>query len=593
MDFKKQLTYLNVLGIPFRIAPVEAIFHILHSAVSLVVVPVRILLTAYFIDTALSVVTNNYDASRIIMPLVAIGVFSVYNYILSPVTEILNARVSVKARLKLRVPFLEKRVRLEYKHIENPETKDLLSRVWDNPEGQLSNALNNLLHLFIVVGTVASQSIILLVNAPLAGGMLLVCSIPMFMIALKAGKYRYQAQREYSMEQRRAWDVSWYLWAPQVADERNMFGFTDCINDKFCEFSEISRKAMLKVDALWFIRSRISAVLMGLLSAIGLFILAPAVVAGNLSVGFFIALQTALFGSISHLAWGLPFAFTQIAKEREFIKDVNDFFKLSETADAETLPADTPFDFESLELRDVSFKYPGSEKLILNKLSLKIEKNKHYSIVGVNGAGKTTLTKLITRLYDDYTGEILLNGKSLKKWSMSQIKSCFCALFQDFSRYDITVAENVCMGKINGASEEEVDSALELSGFDKESSHLKDGKDTLLGKTHDTGIDLSGGQWQSLAFARAILSPSPVKILDEPTAALDPMAEKNMYARFESISQNSTTIFISHRLASAKLADVIFVIDEGNVKEEGSHLELLSMGGIYSEMFKNQQSWYQ
>jgi ATP-binding cassette subfamily B protein len=558
-----------------------------------VVVPVRILLTAYFIDTALSVVTNNYDASRIIMPLVAIGVFSVYNYILSPVTEILNARVSVKARLKLRVPFLEKRVRLEYKHIENPETKDLLSRVWDNPEGQLSNALNNLLHLFIVVGTVASQSIILLVNAPLAGGMLLVCSIPMFMIALKAGKYRYQAQREYSMEQRRAWDVSWNLWAPQVADERNMFGFTDCINDKFCEFSEISRKAMLKVDALWFIRSRISAVLMGLLSAIGLFILAPAVVAGNLSVGFFIALQTALFGSISHLAWGLPFAFTQIAKEREFIKDVNDFFKLSETADAETLPADTPFDFESLELRDVSFKYPGSEKLILNKLSLKIEKNKHYSIVGVNGAGKTTLTKLITRLYDDYTGEILLNGKSLKKWSMSQIKSCFCALFQDFSRYDITVAENVCMGKINGASEEEVDSALELSGFDKESSHLKDGKDTLLGKTHDTGIDLSGGQWQSLAFARAILSPSPVKILDEPTAALDPMAEKNMYARFESISQNSTTIFISHRLASAKLADVIFVIDEGNVKEEGSHLELLSMGGIYSEMFKNQQSWYQ
>ncbi|MDR0272110.1 MAG: ATP-binding cassette domain-containing protein, partial [Clostridiales bacterium] len=120
----------------------------------------------------------------------------------------------------------------------------------------------------------------------------------------------------------------------------------------------------------------------------------------------------------------------------------------------------------------------------------------------------------------------------------------------------------------------------------------KNGKNTLLGKTHEDGVDLSGGQWQRLAFARAILSPAPVKILDEPTAALDPVAESQVYAQFESISRNSTTIFISHRLASAKLADVIFVIDEGKVKEQGSHAELMTQNGIYAEMFESQQSWY-
>jgi len=593
MEFNNKLTYLQSLCIPFRIAPIEATFHLLQGLLNLVVAPVKILLTAYFIDTALYVVTHNYGANRIILPLIAIGVFSVYNYVLSPIKGLFNTSMKIKSRIKLRVPFLEKRSRLEYKHIENPKTQDLLNRVWSNPEEQLSGALNNLINLIVIVGTVASQVIVLIMNAPLAGGILLVFSTPLYIMAVKAGKYRYQAQRDYTLEQRRSWYASWCIWSRHTADERNMFGFTDYLNDMYYRFSETGRKAMLKVDTRWFVRSRASAVLLGVLSAIGLFIMAPAVEAGYMSVGIFIVLQTALFSSINQLAWSLPVALTQIAQEREFIKDINIFFGLSETPDAESLPTETQFNFESLELKDVSFKYPGTEKLILNKLSLKIENGKHYSFVGINGAGKTTITKLITRLYDEYTGEILLNGKPLKEWTMPQIKSCFCALFQDFALYDITVKENVCLGKTNGASDDEIDRALELSGFNKKSKNLKDGKNTLLGKTYDAGIDLSGGQWQSLVLARAILSPSPVKILDEPTAALDPMAESQVYAQFESLSRDFTTIFISHRLASAKLADVIFVIDNGNVKEEGCHEELMNKRGIYAEMFESQQSWYQ
>jgi len=320
--------------------------------------------------------------------------------------------------------------------------------------------------------------------------------------------------------------------------------------------------------------------------------MAPAVEAGTLSVGMFISLQGVLFMSINWLGWGLPHHFREFSRQREFLKDINEFLELSEVPDADSLPCEPPPVFESLEFRDVSFTYPGTEKLILNKLSITMEAGKHYAFVGVNGAGKTTLTKLITRLYDNYEGEILLNGKSLRDWPLAKIKACFCALFQDFARYDITVAENAAIGKANGASDEEISKAIELSGFDSTAEELKDGINTLLGKTHDDGIDLSGGQWQRLAFARAIISPAPVKILDEPTAALDPVAESQVYAQFEAISREFTTIFISHRLASAKLADTIFVIEGGKVTEQGSHEELMQAKGMYAEMFESQQSWY-
>ena len=159
---------------------------------------------------------------------------------------------------------------------------------------------------------------------------------------------------------------------------------------------------------------------------------------------------------------------------------------------------------------------------------------------------------MLTRLYDNYEGEILLNGQSLRDVPMARVKSTFCTLFQDFATYDITVAENTFIGKMTGASEDEIDHALKLSGFEIIANNLMQGKHTLLGKTHKEGIDLSGGQWQRLAFSRAIISSSPVKILDEPTASLDPIAESLMYANFDSISRGFTTIFISHRLASAK-----------------------------------------
>jgi len=592
MDLSKKLTFRGALALPFRMAPMATAALIIHRLVSMAIAPLNVLVVAYFINTALVVVAEGYGTNRIVMPLVAMAAFSVYEYMTKPLEQLLNTHLAIKTRLMLRVPFLEKRVRLEYKHAENANTVDLLNRVWNNPDGQISEVLSNISGFIWIIFSTASYAIILLVNAPLAGSILLVLSVPVFFIAIKAGKAQYQANREANLDHRYASVISWMLTARDTVAERNLFGYTDHLAEKFEHHYEANRIHIFKARVLWFVRSKASAILLGLLSAASLFIMAPSVANGSLSVGLFISLQVALFSAIGMVGWGLPHCFQQIAVQREFIKDVNKFLELSEIEDAEALPVELPPDFESLEFKNVSFTYPGTEKVILDNLSLTIEKGKHYAFVGVNGAGKTTLTKLITRLYDDYTGEILLNGKPLREWTLPEIKACFCALFQDFARYDITVAENVAIGKINGATDAEIDYALDMSGFEKTAAELKDGKDTLLGKTHEAGIDLSGGQWQRLAFARAIISPAPVKILDEPTAALDPVAESQMYAQFESISRGFTTIFISHRLASAKLADTIFVLENGKVAEQGSHEELMAANGIYAEMFESQQSWY-
>jgi ATP-binding cassette subfamily B protein len=586
------MTYPRALSLPFRVIPVYTLLGLVQQFIGLAIAPISVLVTAYFIDTALLVVGQGLGASRIVPPLVALGAFQVYNYLLWPLLGLANTKGRMKTQLKMRVPLVEKRARLEYKHLENNQTVDLLSRVWNNPEGQLSGMFGTLTQFLTQMGITVSYAVILLAHAPLAGSVLIVLSVPMFWMAIKAGKENYQTSRDVSERNRHTGTIGWYIQGREPAGERNLFGYAPTLTKKYFAGFEDARKWQLRINALWFARSKSASIILGLLSTGALFMLAPSVADGSLSVGLYIALLGALFSTVNNMGWSLPYYFQRFTTEREYLKEFNQFLELTEAKDSEALPTTPPPAFEKLEFKNVSFTYPGTEKVILNGLNLTIENGKHYSFVGVNGAGKTTITKLITRLYDDYTGEILLNGKELREWEIPDIKGIFCALFQDFVRYDITVAQNAAIGKANGTLPEEIDNALHLSGFDTKAETLKNGKDTLLGKTHEDGIDLSGGEWQRLAFARAIISPAAVKILDEPTAALDPVAESQVYEQFESMSRGFTTIFISHRLASAKMADVIYVLDGGKVAELGNHNDLMRRRGLYAEMFESQRGWY-
>lgn len=243
--------------------------------------------------------------------------------------------------------------------------------------------------------------------------------------------------------------------------------------------------------------------------------------------------------------------------------------------------------------RNVSFTYPGTETSVLNGINIELHQGEHLSVVGLNGAGKTTFIKLLCRLYDPTEGEILLDGVNIKEYDYNQYMNLFSPVFQDFKLFGFSIRENIVL---DGAySEEEVNAIAERVGLLEKINSLEHGADTILFKAFDeNGIEPSGGEQQKLAIARALFKKAPVVILDEPTAALDPVAEYDIYRQFDTLVGGKTAIYISHRLSSCRFCDRIAVFSEGRIKEYGTHWELAGIkNGIYAGMFAEQAQYYQ
>ncbi len=240
----------------------------------------------------------------------------------------------------------------------------------------------------------------------------------------------------------------------------------------------------------------------------------------------------------------------------------------------------------------MSFSYPNTGVKVLDNVSITLHSGEKLSVVGLNGAGKTTFIKLLCRLYDTDSGEILLDGVNIKSYDYDDYMKLFAVVFQDFRLLAFSVDENVLLGKEEPP--EVVDSLLEKVGLDEKVKSLPNGRDTMMFKMFDKeGVELSGGEQQKLAIARALYKDAPVVILDEPTAALDPVAEYEIYKQFDELVGGKTAVYISHRLSSCKFCDHIAVFYEGTIKEFGTHDELLRrQDGLYAEMFKAQAQYY-
>jgi ATP-binding cassette subfamily B protein len=314
---------------------------------------------------------------------------------------------------------------------------------------------------------------------------------------------------------------------------------------------------------------------------------------GEFSIGTLTFLAGS-FRRLSTLLEGFLSGFSTVAGQALYLDDLFSFFEIEPEITSPPNPRAFPNPIRAgFTFEDVGFRYPGAEHWAVRHLSFTLRAGEVLALVGENGAGKTTLVKLVTRLYDPDEGRILLDGHDLRGYDLFELRANIGVIFQDFVRFHMTAAENIAVGRIEARDDRErIVHAAEQSGADELIRKLPGGYDQIIGKRWKTGTDLSGGEWQKIAIARAYMRDAQVLVLDEPTAALDARAEYEVFRRFKELAAGKMALLISHRFSSVRMADRIVVLGEGLLEAIGTHEELLAQGGQYKELFELQAAGY-
>jgi ATP-binding cassette subfamily B protein len=311
------------------------------------------------------------------------------------------------------------------------------------------------------------------------------------------------------------------------------------------------------------------------------------------TIGVFSLVTVAIQQSSSNFQQAFSTA-SGMADQALFLTDLIAFFDMKPTVVSKPNGLSVPKPIrQGFEFQNVSFAYPGTERRVLKNFNFKLHPGERIALIGENGQGKTTVVKLITRLYDPTEGRILLDGIDLREYDLDDLHAEMGVIFQDFMRYEMTARENIAVGHVEGHhSEDDIRVAAEKSLAASVVAKLSGGYDQMLGRRFETGVDLSGGEWQRIALARAYLRDAQLLILDEPTAALDAKSELEVFERFAELTQDKMALLISHRFSTVRMADRIVVLAGGQLVEEGNHKQLMAIGGRYAEMFEMQAASY-
>ncbi len=460
--------------------------------------------------------------------------------------------------------------------------------------------LNILTRTFAIISTTIELVgyIVVMATAPglsYAVWVILAISIPNAIINFIYRRKNFRYMRFRSKERRQMNYYSDVLVNKDMAKEVRLLGLSDTFISRYMEvFSEYYRGVRRLI-----LHESVLHVMFGILTVVtNLYFyahIARDVFAGTLLIGDY-TLYTAAILSIANCVSSLITQSATIYEGTLFIDNLMAFMKEEKTV----VPSVTPprsvarGTSHTIEFCNVSFRYPGTDRDVLKNVNMKFSADETVVLVGLNGAGKTTLIKLLTRLYDPSEGVILLDGYDIREYDVKQLYGIFGIVFQDYGRYAVSVGENIAFGDISREYDaQRVRGSAQKSDADAFIRELPDSFDTPLMRIFEkNGIELSGGQWQKIGIARAFYADSDILILDEPTSALDPIAEKAVFDQFDSLRENKMTIFVSHRLSSATDADVIVVLEHGEIVEMGSHDELMHKKGRYHTLFTVQAEKY-
>jgi ATP-binding cassette subfamily B protein len=482
--------------------------------------------------------------------------------------------------------------RLDLANYEDPLFHDKLERARVQATDRLGmvQQLGRLVQQVITTVTLAAS---ILLFSPWLLIVLVACVIPAFLGESHFAFLGYaQAFRQTPVK--RQIDYLRFLGASKdSAKELKLFGLSKFLTDRFQQLSDdiyIQNVSLAK-------RRLLASSLLSLLTTVGYYgayaYVILETIQGKMSVGTLTFLTGAIAGASANLQMIFS-TFSSIADQSLFLTDLLHFFAVKPTVFSKpnALKAPRPIKI-GIEFRDVSFSYPGGGRPILKNLNLFLKPDERIALIGENGEGKTTIVKLLTRLYDPTFGQVLLDGVDLREYDLEDYSSNIAVIFQDFMRYDMTAWENIAVGQIGSRENlDKVELAAKKSLAEGVIKKLPRGYDQMLGRRFETGVDLSGGEWQKVALARAYLRDAQILVLDEPTAALDARSEHEVFERFAELTKGKMALLISHRFSTVKMADRIIVLERGVIAEEGRHEQLMAHGGRYAEMFELQAASY-
>ncbi|MEO1004794.1 MAG: ABC transporter ATP-binding protein [Cyanobacteria bacterium J06638_38] len=561
------------------------------------ILPLAVLyLTKLIVDVLASSINVSDKAvvfEQIMLFLILLGIATLVTGVTTSLGEMVNAAQSQRVLDHVESTLYHKAIEIDIEYYENPHYHDILQRAQREAPYRPNLILQHVTSVIQnLVSLVAMAGLLLSLNSMVAG-ILVSASIPAMIVRFKYAGMMYRWHRRQTEVQRRASYFGWLLSTDQIAKEVRLFDVGEVFIKKFLDL-----KQELYREQLQIIKKRSTAnlgiqVISGIILLIAYGFIIYQTVQGIFQLGDLVLYHQAFKRgqeSLSQLIVNL----SQLYEDNLFLANLNEFLalkpKLIEPVRSHSVPQPLR---QGIVFDNVSFCYPNTSRTALKNINLTIKPGETVALVGENGSGKTTLIKLLCRLYDITSGSITIDGIDLRDINSKELQRHISVIFQDFARYNLSAGDNIWLGNVRlDPDDQKILSAARRSGADRVIEKLQYGYEHILGKQFGGGDELSGGEWQKIALARAFLRDSQVIVLDEPTSAMDPKAEERVFRKFRELIEEQAAILVTHRLSTVTMADKIYVMANGSIVESGNHQQLMTLNGVYAELFEIQARNY-